>query len=340
MAVVLKPSDADAFIKAADEENLEATLVAIVTAEPRLRMTWRDDMVVDVSREFLDTNGVTQIAQAVITAPDPNVNYRTTIPSGLAVIPLGQAFKENLSRIEVASQKGLAERFDASIGASTVNMPFAGRYQLTPEDGMVAKLPVLSGETDTATAMTFGGMPGISRWSPFHGAAYAVTTSLAKLAVMGADPFKARLTFQEYFERLRDVPERWGKPAAALLGAFLAQKELGVPSIGGKDSMSGTFNELDVPPTLVSFALSMTKASKTGTTAFQKAGSLVAFLPLPVNNENQLPDWPRVRELLDQVSKLIQFGVVNSASVVREGGMAACVARMCFGNKIGFCFQL
>ena len=339
MAVVLAPADVEAFIAAAGEENLEATAVAVVTAEPRLRMNWRQDTVVDISRAFLDTNGVTQTARAAIAAPDPAADYRTAIPAGLAVIPLADAFQENLQRLEVACQKGLAERFDASIGAATVGMPFAGRYQLTPEEGMVAKLPVLHGETDTATAMAFGGIPGISRWSPFHGAAYAVVQSLARLAAMGADPLSARLTFQEYFERLRDVPERWGKPAAALLGAFLAQKELGVPSIGGKDSMSGSFNELDVPPTLVSFALSMTKASQTGTAAFQKAGSLVAFLPLPVNRETRLPDWPRVKVLLDEVAKLVQFGVINAASVVREGGAAAAVARMCFGNHIGFAFN-
>ena len=338
MAVVLAPVDVDAFIAAADEENLEATPVATVTAEPRLRMAWREDIVVDLSRAFLDTNGVTQKASAYITAPDPSNDYRSAIPAGLAVIPIARAFEENLSRLEVACQKGLVERFDASIGAASVNMPFGGLYQLTPEEGMAAKLPV-SGETDDATAMTFGYMPGLSRWSPFHGAAYAVTASLARLAAMGADPFKARLTFQEYFERLRDVPERWGKPAAALLGAFVAQKELGVPSIGGKDSMSGSFNELDVPPTLVSFALGMTKASHTGTAAFQQEGSLVAFLPLPVEEKTLMPDWPKVKVLFDEVAKLVQYGVIRSASVVREGGVAAAVARMCFGNRIGFAFN-
>lgn len=339
MAVVLDPKDVEAFIQAAAEENLEATTVAVVTAEERLRMTWRDDQVVDLSRAFLDTNGVTQTAKAVITAPDPDMDYRTKVPAGLSVIPMSQAFKENLRRLEVACQKGLVERFDASIGASTVNMPFAGTYQLSPEEGMVAKIPVLTGDTDTATAMTYGFIPGISRWSPFHGAAYAVTLSLAKLAVTGADPFKARLTFQEYFERLRDVPERWGKPAAALLGAFLAQKEFGVPSIGGKDSMSGSFNDMDVPPTLVSFALGMTEASKTGTAAFQKSDSLVAFLPLPVDDKTLLPDFAKTKVLYDEVTRLVQFGVANAASVVREGGVAAAVARMSFGNHIGFAFN-
>ena len=339
MAVVLDPKDVETFIAAAAQENLEATAVAVVTEEARLRMNWRGDAVVDISREFLNTNGVTQTAKAVITAPNPDAEYRTAIPSGLAVIPLADAFRENLGRLEVACQKGLVERFDASIGAGTVTMPYAGKYQLTPEEGMTAKIPVLSGETDDATAMTFGFMPGISRWSPFHGAAYAVTMSLAKLAAMGADPFRARLTFQEYFERLRDVPERWGKPAAALLGAFVAQKEFSVPSIGGKDSMSGSFNELDVPPTLVSFTCDMTSAKKTGTAAFQHTGSLVAFLPMPVDEATRLPDWKKAKELMDEVSKLVQYGVISAASVVREGGVAAAVARMCFGNKIGFAFN-
>ncbi len=339
MAVVLEESDVAAFIEAADQENLEATVVATVSEEPRLRMTWREDTVVDISRAFLDTNGVTQTAKAVIAAPDRSADYRSAVPSGLAVIPLPQAFRENLRRMEVACQKGLCERFDASIGAATVNMPFAGRYQMTPEEGMVAKLPVLAGETDDATAMSYGFIPGISKWSPFHGAAYAVVSSLAKLAAMGASPLTARLTFQEYFERLREDPSRWGKPAAALLGAFLAQKEMGVPSIGGKDSMSGSFNDLDVPPTLVSFALSMTKASKTGTAAFQKAGSLVAFLPLPVDDQTRLPRWKEAREMLDEVAQLVRFGVINAASVVGEGGVAAAVAKMSFGNRIGFAFN-
>lgn len=339
MAVVVHPENVEAFIAAADEENLEATPVAVVTEEKRLRMKWRGETIVDMSREFLNTNGVTQTAFAKILSPNPQADYRTTVPSGLSVISVEEAFVQNLGRLKVAGQKGLVERFDASIGAGTVNMPFAGKYQLSPEEGMVAKIPVLNGETDTATAMAYGFIPGISRWSPFHGAAYAVTLSLARLAALGADTSKARLTFQEYFERLRNAPERWGKPAAALLGAFLAQKELGVPSIGGKDSMSGSFNELDVPPTLVSFAVGVLKASQAGTAAFQKPGSLVAFLPLPTDPQTLLPDWKKVKELFERVSILVQNKVILSASVVRDGGMAAAVARMCFGNKLGFAFH-
>ncbi len=343
MAVVLAPEDVAAFIAAAEQENLEATVVATVTSahNARLQMTWQGDRIVDLSREFLNTNGVIQTASAMIAAPLPNADYRQMVPASLAVKPIPEAFVENLKRLEVASQKGLVEHFDASIGAATVNMPFAGRYQMTPEEGMVAKLPLPLGanETDDATAMTFGFMPGISRWSPFHGAVYAVTQSLARLAALGADPLKARLTFQEFFERLRDEPTRWGKPAAALLGAFLAQKEFGVPSIGGKDSMSGSFHELDVPPTLVSFAVSMTKASTTGTAVFQHHDSLVAFLPLPVDPATHLPDFEKASHLFAKVGELVRSGAIIAASVVGEGGVAAAVARMAFGNRIGFMFQ-
>ena len=196
-------------------------------------------------------------------------------------MPLEKAFEENLSRLEVCSQIGLSERFDASIGASTVIMPFGGKTQLTPQEAMAAKIPLEKGETDDATAMSFGYIPGVSRWSPFHGSAYAVVESLSKLLAIGAYPLKARLTFQEYFERLMADPKRWGKPAAALLGAMEAQIQLGIPSIGGKDSMSGTFEDIDVPPTLVSFAVAMTKASKTISAEFKKSGSRVIYVPVP-----------------------------------------------------------
>lgn len=262
MAVVLDKKDVEKFIALAGKENLEATAVAQVTESPRLSMTWRGDKIVDLSRAFLNTNGVTQRASAVIAPPDETKNYRRAVPQCLSGMDRARAFKENLGRLEVCSQIGLSERFDSSIGAATVLMPFGGRYQLTPQEAMAAKIPLEQGETDDATAMSYGYIPGISRWSPFHGSAYAVVESLSKLLAVGADPLSARLTFQEYFERLYDKPERWGKPAAALLGALTAQLELQIPSIGGKDSMSGSFEQLDVPPTLVSFAVAMTKASK------------------------------------------------------------------------------
>ncbi len=339
MAVVLDKGDAEEFISLARGENLEATAVAVVSENPRLTMNWRGDTIVSLSREFLNTNGVTQVASAYITAPDENNRYRTDVPKVLEGMSAEEAFKANLTRLEVCSQIGLAERFDSSIGAATVNMPFGGKYQLTPNEAMAAKLPLEKGETDDATAMSFGYIPGTSRWSPFHGSAYAVLESMSKLLAIGADPLKARLTFQEYFERLHDKPQRWGKPAAALLGAMTAQIEMGVPSIGGKDSMSGSFEQLDVPPTLVSFAVAMTKASKTISSEFKRAGSRVIYVPLPEDDKTAMPIWGHVKEMYQRVHELMEQGRVLSAGVVKEGGAAAQVCKMCFGNKLGFKFD-
>ena len=339
MAVVLDKSDVDAFIALAGEENLEAYPVAIVAKNPRLTMKWRGDVIVSLSREFLNTNGVTQVADSYINAPDADNCYRTSVPKALEGLDTKTAFKKNLSRLECCSQRGLVERFDASIGAATVMMPFGGKTQLTPEDAMAAKLPLLKGETDDATAMSYGYIPGISRWSPFHGAAYAVAESLSKLAAIGADPLTSRLTFQEYFERLHEVPSRWGKPTAALLGALTAQINMGIPSIGGKDSMSGSFEDLDVPPTLVSFAVAMTKASKTISAEFKKSGSKVVYIPLPEDKATGLPAWEELKKVYKAIYALANDSKILAASVVREGGAAATVARMSFGNKIGFEFK-
>ena len=338
MAVVLDPKDVDAFIAAAYKENLEATPVAVVTDNNRLEMTWRGDKIVDISRDFLNTNGVTQHATASIAPIDESKNYLHTVPAELQGLSLSAALKANLCRLEVCSQKGLVERFDSSIGAATVNMPYAGVYQLTPEEAMVAKLPLEHGQTDDATVMAYGFIPGVSRWSPFHSAAFAVTESLAKLAAVGCDPAEARLTFQEYFERLGNKPERWGKPAAALLGALTAQAGYGTPSIGGKDSMSGSFNELDVPPTLVSFAVGMSKASHTGTALLQHPGSKVYLLQIPVNEATGLPDYKNAMALMQAVCAGVQDKSVLSAAVVKEGGTAAAVCKMAFGSKLGFTF--
>ncbi len=336
MAVVLAPQDVELFQKRAREENLDATVVAVVTEEPRLRMEWRGDEIVNLSRAFLDTNGVTQNADAQIAAPQGE-SYRKSVPACLKDKEGTEALKANMARLEVCCQKGLSERFDSSIGAATVLMPFSGEYQLTPEEAMVAKIPLLHGETDDATAMSYGYIPGVARYSPFEGAAYAVVESLSKLAAVGADPLKARLTFQEYFERLHDVPERWGKPAAALLGALEAQLGMGLPSIGGKDSMSGSFEQLDVPPTLVSFAVSMTKASKTIFACAKKPGSAFVLLPIP-EDASGMPDWEALKAYYRSVLLHIECGDIISAGVVREGGAAAAVLRMCFGSKTGFRF--
>lgn len=338
MAVVLDKKDVDEFISLSNDENLEATPVAVVTSSNRLEMTWRGDKIVDISRDFLNTNGVTQHTTVEIEAVDENKNYTKVIPPELEKLTLSEALKANLSRLEVCSQKGLVERFDSSIGASTVLMPYAGKYQLTPEEAMAAKIPVLTGETDTASVMAYGFIPKLSRWSPFHSAAFAVSESLAKLAAVGCDPSKARLTFQEYFERLNDVPSRWGKPTAALLGALSAQIGYKCPSIGGKDSMSGSFNELDVPPTLVSFAVGMSNASKTVSAQFKRINSTVKLLPLPVDEESGLPIFDKAMELMMSVYTGIRNGKILSASVVKEGGAAACICKMAFGNKLGFTF--
>lgn len=336
MAVVLDPADVEAFRQLAGEENLDSQPVAVVTATPRLRMSWRDSTIVDISRAFLDTNGVTQTANAVIKAPHTE-NYRDAVPGVLRDRPLAEAFLENLRRLEVCSQKGLSERFDASIGAGTVLMPFAGEYQLSPEEAMVARIPVMDGETNDATAMSYGYIPGLMKYSPFYGAAYAVVESLSKLIAVGADPMKARLTFQEYFERLKDDPVRWGKPAGALLGALSAQLGLGLPSIGGKDSMSGSFEDLDVPPTLVSFALTMTKTKRTLSSAFKYAGRRVVLLEIPQDGSG-LPDWSKLKDFYNEILMRMQTKEIVAASVVKEGGAAAAVAKMCFGNKVGFTF--
>lgn len=336
MAVVLSPKDVEKFRQLALEENLDSQPVAVVTENPRLRMKWRQSTIVDVSRAFLDTNGVTQTATAAIQAPKTE-NYRNAVPAVLKDKPLHEAFLANLHRLEVCSQKGLSERFDASIGAGTVLMPFAGEYQLSPEEAMVARVPVTEGETNDATAMSYGYIPGMMKYSPFYGAAYAVVESLSKLAAVGADPMKARLTFQEYFERLHDDPARWGKPAGALLGALSAQLGLGLPSIGGKDSMSGSFEHLDVPPTLVSFALTMTKTKRTLSSAFKHVGRRVVLLEIPKDSDG-LPDWKKLKEFYKEILIRMQTKEIVAASVVKEGGAAASVAKMCFGNKIGFTF--
>ena len=336
MAVVLAPEDVGDFQALAAGENLEATPVAVVTQSPRLQMAWRGDRVVDLSRAFLDTNGVTQRAKARITAPK-GANYRESVPAVLADLNGLGALKTNMARLEVCGQKGLAERFDASIGAGTVLMPFAGEEQLTPEEAMVAKVPLLKGETDDCTAMAYGYIPGVAKWSPFLGAAYAVIESLSKLCAVGADPLKARLTFQEYFPRLHDDPARWGLPAGALLGALTAQLKMGLPAIGGKDSMSGSFEQLDVPPTLVSFALSMTKASRTLSAAVKDPGARLVLLPLPQGPDG-LPHWENLKKYYRTVLSHMECGDITAAGVVREGGAAACAMRMCFGNGVGFKF--
>ncbi|MBR2214744.1 MAG: phosphoribosylformylglycinamidine synthase [Selenomonadaceae bacterium] len=339
MAVVVAPKDIYDFIEAAAAENLEATQVAVVTEEPQLVMKWRGQDVVRLDREFLDTNGVRQHVTAKISLPQDEINFLQQLPPKVAACgdDLEKAWLENLKDLNVADQKGLAERFDSTIGAGTVLMPFGGKKQLTPTDGMVAKLPVTQGETDTATAMTFGFNPFLSEWSPFHGAIYAVVESLTKLAVLGADATKARLTFQEYFPHLGDEPQKWGQPTAALLGALTAQAALKIPAIGGKDSMSGTFMDKEVPPTLVSFAVAVMNGSAAVSPEFKYPGQPVVILPCP-KDANGIPDFVAFRQNLQKVSELIAKRQVLAAQSVGFGGVAAAVTKMCLGNGIGFTF--
>jgi len=328
MAVVVDKLDADKFLKYVNEENLEGTIVAEVTKEPRLVMTWRGKTIVDISRVFLNSNGAKKHAKAKVCEPKEII--KRDIPSG----NIKEKFIENLKDLNVASQQGLSERFDSSIGANTVLMPFGGKNQLTPIEAMAAKIPVLGGETSTASLMSFGFNVNISKNSPFHGAVYAIVESVSKIVASGGDYKKVRLTLQEYFERLKNEPSRWGKPLSALLGAYYAQKALKIPAIGGKDSMSGSFNDLDVPPTLVSFAVAVEDAKFIISPEFKKAGSNIVYIPV-IKDEYDLPDFEKLEKIYSAIHKGIKEGKVLSASTVKEGGIAAAIAKMSFGNFIG-----
>jgi len=338
MAVVIAAENKEKFIKAAEEENLEAIAVAEVTDDRRLVLNWRGKAVVDISRDFLDTNGVKQNTTVEVKMPEGKPYFeKTCISADVIEADVKEAWLKNLADLNVASQKGLVERFDSTIGASTVLMPFGGKTQLTPPEAMAAKVPLLKGETTTATLMSFGFNPQISSWSPFHGAVYAVVESLAKIVATGGKAENIRLTFQEYFEKLGTDPAKWGKPFAALIGAFKAQVEMGVAAIGGKDSMSGTFMDIHVPPTLVSFAVDVAKVGNIISPEFKKAGNTVVYLPVK-RDKYSLPDYEYLRKMFGFVNGLIESGVCVSAHTVRNGGIAEAVSKMTFGNNIGFEF--
>ena len=329
MAVVVSSKNKDEFIKAAMEENLEATQVAVVTDTGRMRMKWRNKTIVDISREFLNTSGVKQNTDVKVVSPEVAAFDKSEELSRLE-----EAWVKNLQKLENCCQKGLAERFDSTNGAGTVLMPFGGKYQLSPQEGMVAKLPVLDGDTTTCTMMTYGYNPSISRWSPFHGAVYAVVESIAKIVSMGGDYRNVRMSMQEFFEKLGKDPVRWGKPFSALLGAYYAEMKLGIPSIGGKDSMSGTFKDLDVPPTLIAFAVGVNDVANIISTEFKKAGSQVVIVRLR-KDEFNLPDFDQLRTSYTRIHELVKAKEVLAAHSVRQGGIAEAVSRMCFGNMIG-----
>lgn len=329
MAVVVDKNDVDRFIKFANEENLEATVVAEVTDDRRLKMFWNGNDIVNISRDFLDTNGAAQYTTVEVKSPAEKPAKIETAGN------IKEKWLEVLSDLNVACQKGLSERFDSTIGAGTVLMPFGGKNQLTPVEAMAAKVPVLEGDTTTATLMSFGYNPKVAKWSPFHGALYAVVESVAKIVATGGNYDSCRLTFQEYFERLGNAPERWGKPFSALLGALVAQMKLGTASIGGKDSMSGTFNDLDVPPTLVSFAVDVSDVNTIISPELKTIESYIVKLTTKYD-DNDLPVFDSLIKNFKLVSKLIKNKAVTAASTIGQGGVAAALSKMAFGNDIGF----
>ncbi len=334
MAVVVADKDVENFIHLAEKENIEATVVAKVVEEPRVKMYWRNKVIVDLSREFLNTNGDVKNANAKITKPLDAENYFASTE----VSDIEKTWKETITDLNCCSQRGLVERFDSTIGANTVIMPFGGKCQLTPAEGMVARIPTLEGYTDAGTIMTYGYNPYIASWSPFHGAVYAIVESVAKYVALGGDYKKAYLTLQEYFEKLRNEPERWGKPLAALLGAYYVQEQLQIAAIGGKDSMSGSYNELDVPPTLVSFCIGDVDTTKVVSNEFKKANSKVYVLKTKMGKENII-DFDDLKENFELVHKLINDGKVLSSSTIKNGGIADVITKSCIGNKIGFKFS-
>ena len=331
MAVVVDPKDVDTFLGYANEENLEAIPVAVVTEDPRLVLSWRGKEIVNISRAFLDTNGAHQETAVEVEIPNKEGNMLHERPE---VSDVKAKWLETLGDLNVCSQKGLVEMFDGSIGAGSVFMPHGGKYQLTETQTMVAKVPVLNGKTNTVTMMSYGFDPYLSSWSPYHGAAYAVTESVARIVAAGGDYKKIRFTFQEYFRRMTEDPKRWSQPFAALLGAYSAQLGFGLPSIGGKDSMSGTFNEIDVPPTLVSFAVDVAKLQDVITPEFKKAGSKLVWLRTP-RDEYDLPDYPALMEQYEKLHNDILEGKVISAYALDRHGIAAAVSKMAFGNGMG-----
>ena len=326
MAIVVDPKDVDAMLAYAKEENLEAVVVAEVTKEPRLVLVWRGKEIVNLSRAFLDTNGAHQEMDVKVDMPSKDNNYFAETKN---TADIKQLWLDTLSDLNVCSQKGLVEMFDSSIGAGTVTMPYGGKYQFTPTQSMIAKLPVLEGATDTVTMMSYGFDPYLSTWSPYHGAGYAVLLSVAKIVASGGDASKIRLTFQEYFKKLGADPYRWGQPFSALLGAYNAQMKMGLPSIGGKDSMSGSFNEIDVPPTLVSFAVDVTSSNNIVTPELKKAGTVLVRMDIP-KDEYDMPIYGEAMDIYAKLHKAILDNKVLSAYAIGFGGTIEAVS-----NKLG-----
>ena len=338
MAVVVDPKDVEEFMQYAHEGNLESTVVATVTEDPRLVMHWRGNKIVDISRDFLDTNGAHQEASVLVDVPnfaDSELNVSPFAPTDVNDSEnIRNQWLSTMADLNVCSQRGLVEMFDSSIGAGTVTMPYGGKYQLTETQAMAAKVPVLGANTETVTLMSYGFDPYLSKWSPYHGAVWAVTDSMAKIAATGGDVTKIRFTFQEYFRRMTEDPTRWSQPFAALLGAYAAQIGYGLPSIGGKDSMSGTFEHIDVPPTLVSFAVDVAKEKDIITSEFKYPGSKIVWIRVP-RNEYQLPVYDGVLETYRKLREDMQAGRIVSAYALERHGIAAAASKMAFGNRLG-----
>ena len=330
MAVVVDPKDVDEFMGYAKEENLEAVCVAVVTEEPRLVLSWRGKEIVNLSRAFLDTNGAHQETTVAVDIP----NRKDSILVREEVGDVKEKWMATLKDLNVCSQKGLVEMFDGSIGAASVFMPHGGKYQMTETQAMVAKLPVLTGDCDTVTMMSYGFDPYLSTWSPYHGAIYAVTESVAKIVAAGGDHSKIRFTFQEYFRRMTEDPHRWSQPFAALLGAYDAQLGFGLPSIGGKDSMSGTFEDIDVPPTLVSFAVDVATEKDIITPELKKAGNKLVWLRIETD-EYDVPVYEKVMDQYAKFTEDIHSGKIVSAYALDRHGIVAAVSKMAFGNRMG-----
>jgi len=340
MAVAINKKDKERFISLASEENLEATHVATVTDTGYMRLFWNGQTIVNISREFLDTNGVKQTTDIHVTKVDEEETFfsKNEILEDMNSSSMKEKFLKVMSDLNVCSQKGLVDKFDSTIGSNTVLMPYGGKYQGSQSQAMVAKIPVLGGNTNTSTIMTYVYNPKIGKWSPFHGALYAVVDSIAKLVAVGGNYSTTRLTFQEYFEKLGIDPKKWGKPFSALLGAYYVQNKLGIPAIGGKDSMSGTFKDINVPPTLVSFAVDTVDASKVISSDFKKSNSQVVML-YTEKGENDILDFEKFKANMDKVRSLIHSGNVLSTYAVGFAGIGEAISKMSFGNKIGFEFS-
>ena len=333
MACVVTKENEEAFKNAVAKENLEATTVAVVTEEPRMKMFWRDKDIVNISREFLDSNGSTKNTKVKVTEPSNNTFFTNQTDVDIKI-----KWESILADLNVCGKKGLIERFDNCVGAATVNYPYGGKYQLTPTENMIAKIPTQDEETTTGTIMSYGFDPNLSSWSPFHGAVYAVVESVAKIVSGGGDYKSTWFSFQEYFERLNDDPKRWGKPFSALLGAYYAQQQFGRAAIGGKDSMSGSFNDIDVPPTLVSFAVDTMNLDNSVSPEFKLTDSQVIFFPIE-QDENLLPNFDKLKSVYAKISGQVKECNILSLHTVRANGIAETISKMCFGNKIGFKFD-